>query len=145
MDVFTSKVLLPFVPAVLKLVAEFRLIVFRPFVGEVLTGRIMAATHTGIRISLEFFDDIFIPAHLIFSIASLYPPLEVTLLISVIIVHSPGNFRSLQRSLIILKKMILFDSKSRKNLSRRLPLLPLKFKGVEKWNIVRNTKIQFTR
>ena len=44
--------------------------VFRPFVGEVLTGRIMAATHTGIRVSLEFFDDIFIPAHLIFSIAS---------------------------------------------------------------------------
>jgi DNA-directed RNA polymerase III subunit RPC8 len=53
-------------------VAEFRMTVFRPFVGEVLTGRIMAATYTGIRISLEFFDDIFIPAHLIFSIASLY-------------------------------------------------------------------------
>jgi DNA-directed RNA polymerase III subunit RPC8 len=48
--------------------------VFRPFVGEVLTGRIIAATHTGIRISLEFFDDIFIPAHLIFSIAGLYVP-----------------------------------------------------------------------
>lgn len=52
-------------------IAEFRMMVFRPFVGEVLTGRIMAATHTGIRISLEFFDDIFIPAHLIFSIATL--------------------------------------------------------------------------
>ena len=46
--------------------------VFRPFVGEVLNGRIMAATHNGIRISLEFFDDIFIPAHLIFSVANLY-------------------------------------------------------------------------
>jgi DNA-directed RNA polymerase III subunit RPC8 len=56
------------------MVAEFRMTVFRPFVGEVLTGRIMAATHNGIRISLEFFDDIFIPAHLIFSIANLYPP-----------------------------------------------------------------------
>jgi hypothetical protein len=33
----------------------------------------MAATHHGIRLSLEFFDDIFIPAHFIFDIASLYP------------------------------------------------------------------------
>ena len=56
------------------MIGEFRMTVFRPFVGEVLTGRIMAATHNGIRISLEFFDDIFIPAHLIFSIANLYPP-----------------------------------------------------------------------
>jgi DNA-directed RNA polymerase III subunit RPC8 len=54
------------------MVAEFRMTVFRPFVGEVLSGRIMAATHNGIRISLEFFDDIFIPAHLIFSVANLY-------------------------------------------------------------------------
>lgn len=53
------------------------MIVFRPFVGEVLTGRIMAATYTGIRISLEFFDDIFIPAHLIFQIATLYPLLNL--------------------------------------------------------------------
>jgi DNA-directed RNA polymerase III subunit RPC8 len=57
--------------------AEFRMTIFRPFVGEVLTGRIMAATHNGLRISLEFFDDIFIPGHLIFSIASLYIPLEI--------------------------------------------------------------------
>jgi len=53
------------------MVAEFRMTVFRPFVGEVLTGRIMAATHRGIRISLEFFDDIFIPGHLIFPSAIL--------------------------------------------------------------------------
>jgi len=54
------------------IVADFRLVVFCPCVGEVLTGRIMAATHAGIRLSLEFFDDVFIPAHLIFSIAHLY-------------------------------------------------------------------------
>jgi len=45
---------------------EFRMTVFRPFVREVITGRIMSATHRGIRLSLEFFDDIYIPAHLIF-------------------------------------------------------------------------------
>lgn len=54
-------------------VAEFRLVVFRPFVGEVLVGRIMASTHKGIRVSLEFFDDIFIPDNLLFDIAVLYP------------------------------------------------------------------------
>ena len=70
MDAFTSKVFSS--ETLSDVTAEFRMIVFRPFVGEVLTGRIMAATYTGIRISLEFFDDIFIPAHLIFSIASLY-------------------------------------------------------------------------
>ena len=46
--------------------------VFRPFVGEVLSGRIMAATHRGIRISLEFFDDVFIPEHLLFAGIKLY-------------------------------------------------------------------------
>ena len=56
------------------------MIVFRPFVGEVLTGRIMAATHAGLRISLEFFDDISIPAHLLFSIASLYMLSQVPVL-----------------------------------------------------------------
>jgi DNA-directed RNA polymerase subunit E'/Rpb7 len=43
-------------------------------VGEVLVGRIMASTHKGIRVSLEFFDDIFIPDNLLFDIAVLYPP-----------------------------------------------------------------------
>ena len=45
--------------------------VFRPFIGEVLSGRIMTATHEGIRISLEFFDDIQIPKNLIFDAAIL--------------------------------------------------------------------------
>jgi len=58
--------------------AEFRMTVFRPFVGEVLTGRIMAATHNGIRISLEFFDDISIPSHLIFPEMILYQRKELS-------------------------------------------------------------------
>ena len=42
---------------------KFRLIVFRPFVGEVLIGRIRSCTEEGLSLSLTFFDDIFIPAH----------------------------------------------------------------------------------
>jgi|SRR5277367_5981863 DNA-directed RNA polymerase III subunit RPC8 len=70
MDVSILKV--PVLSYLKLMIAEFRMTVFRPFVGEVLSGRIMAATHRGIRISLEFFDDIFIPEHLLFSTAKLY-------------------------------------------------------------------------
>ncbi len=37
--------------------------VFKPFVGEVLIGKIRSCTEEGLNISLTFFDDIFIPAH----------------------------------------------------------------------------------
>jgi DNA-directed RNA polymerase III subunit RPC8 len=43
-------------------VVRFRLIVFRPFVGEVMSGKVIQSTKEGLRISLEFFDDIFIPS-----------------------------------------------------------------------------------
>jgi len=46
---------------------DFRLIVFRPFKGEVLQGRISANDEQGIRISIDFFDDIFVPGpHMLF-------------------------------------------------------------------------------
>ncbi|KAF3938452.1 hypothetical protein ABW19_dt0203321 [Dactylella cylindrospora] len=45
---------------------EFRLIVFRPFKGEVLSGRISNSSPAGIHIRLDFFDEIFIPPHYIF-------------------------------------------------------------------------------
>ena len=45
----------------------FRLIVFRPFVGEVLIGKISSSTDKGLRVSLEFFADIFVPARNLFS------------------------------------------------------------------------------
>jgi len=44
---------------------EFRLVVFRPFKHEVLIGRISSAVLQGIRIRLPFFDEIFVPAHLL--------------------------------------------------------------------------------
>ncbi|KAL3898216.1 MAG: hypothetical protein SGCHY_002887, partial [Lobulomycetales sp.] len=39
----------------------FRLIVFRPFIGEVISGRVLSQSPLGIRVSLGFFDDITIP------------------------------------------------------------------------------------
>lgn len=54
----------------------FRLIVFRPFKGEVLTGRISSSTPAGIKVRLDFFEDILIPGHLLFDDCALYlPPL----------------------------------------------------------------------
>ncbi|KAK9366323.1 RNA polymerase III subunit Rpc25-domain-containing protein [Lipomyces kononenkoae] len=44
----------------------FRLIVFRPFVGEVLVGWISSCSEEGIRVRMDFFDDIFIPKEYLF-------------------------------------------------------------------------------
>ncbi|KAF8854453.1 RNA polymerase III subunit Rpc25 [Acephala macrosclerotiorum] len=41
---------------------EFRLVVFRPFKHEVMTGRISSATTSGLRIRTPFYDEIFVPA-----------------------------------------------------------------------------------
>lgn len=46
-------------------IVTFRLVVFRPFVGEILTGRIMACSRDGLRVTLGFFNDIHVPANLI--------------------------------------------------------------------------------
>ncbi|KAJ6257713.1 DNA-directed RNA polymerase III subunit rpc8 [Drechslerella dactyloides] len=45
---------------------EFRLIVFRPFKGEVIAGRISNSTPHGIHVRLDFFDEIFIPKDYLF-------------------------------------------------------------------------------
>ncbi|KAM3444600.1 hypothetical protein NHJ13734_001250 [Beauveria thailandica] len=42
---------------------EFRMIVFRPFKGEVIIGRIRSSTPAGINVRTDFFDDIFVPNH----------------------------------------------------------------------------------
>ena len=42
--------------------ATFRLVVFHPSVGEIMIGKILSATEDGIRVTLGFFDDIFIPS-----------------------------------------------------------------------------------
>ncbi|KAI0022321.1 RNA polymerase III subunit Rpc25 [Xylariomycetidae sp. FL0641] len=40
---------------------EFRMIVFRPFKGETLFGKISSATPDGLHIRTEFFEEIFVP------------------------------------------------------------------------------------
>eukprot|EP00270_Netrium_digitus_P021937 TRINITY_DN9649_c0_g3_i1.p1 TRINITY_DN9649_c0_g3~~TRINITY_DN9649_c0_g3_i1.p1 ORF type:complete len:203 (-),score=56.58 TRINITY_DN9649_c0_g3_i1:217-783(-) len=44
---------------------RFRLVVFRPFVGEVLIGRIQKCDASGVYVTLGFFWDIHIPEHLL--------------------------------------------------------------------------------
>ena len=43
----------------------FRVVVFRPFVGEVLEATLKRSDEEGLRVSLGFFDDVFVPAHLL--------------------------------------------------------------------------------
>ncbi|EGX49249.1 hypothetical protein AOL_s00078g282 [Orbilia oligospora ATCC 24927] len=45
---------------------EFRLIVFRPFKGEVITGRIANSTPNGIHVRFDFFDEVFLPKDYLF-------------------------------------------------------------------------------
>jgi DNA-directed RNA polymerase III subunit RPC8 len=42
-------------------IVRFRLVVFRPFVGEVLVGRVISSNKESVKVSLDFFDDIIIP------------------------------------------------------------------------------------
>ncbi|CAA0823173.1 Elongation factor 1-alpha 2 [Striga hermonthica] len=39
----------------------FRLVMFRPFVGEVISARLMESTKDGLRLSLGFFEDVYVP------------------------------------------------------------------------------------
>ncbi|GFF38393.1 hypothetical protein IFM46972_05534 [Aspergillus udagawae] len=61
---------------------KFRLIVFRPFKGEILLGKISSATQQGIKIGVEFFNDILIPPDLLLDGARLLWEVHV---------GSPGN------------------------------------------------------
>ncbi|KAL5792818.1 hypothetical protein ACOSP7_001412 [Xanthoceras sorbifolium] len=42
-----------------------RLIMFRPFVGEIIAAKLNESNSNGLRLSLGFFDDIYIPCHLL--------------------------------------------------------------------------------
>ncbi|KAL1919825.1 uncharacterized protein VTP21DRAFT_1756 [Calcarisporiella thermophila] len=42
---------------------RFRMLVFRPHIGEVLTGKVKSCTSSGVRVTMDFFDDILIPPH----------------------------------------------------------------------------------
>ncbi|CAJ0629527.1 9017_t:CDS:2 [Entrophospora sp. SA101] len=42
----------------------FRLVVFRPFIGEIIEGKVSSNTSEGVKVSLGYFDDILIPTNL---------------------------------------------------------------------------------
>ncbi|XP_010265332.1 PREDICTED: DNA-directed RNA polymerase III subunit RPC8-like [Nelumbo nucifera] len=44
---------------------QFRLIMFRPFVGEIIVGKLKSSDANGLNLSVGFFDDIHIPVHLL--------------------------------------------------------------------------------
>ncbi|KAF2085684.1 DNA-directed RNA polymerase III 25 kd polypeptide [Saccharata proteae CBS 121410] len=54
----------------------FRLVVFRPFKGEVIEGKISAADHTGIHVQVDFFDEIFVPGPVNLFEGTKYVPAE---------------------------------------------------------------------
>ncbi|KAK5046548.1 hypothetical protein LTR84_008351 [Exophiala bonariae] len=45
---------------------EFRMIVFRPFKGEIVTGTVQQCVPNGIQITTQFFEDIFVPQTMLF-------------------------------------------------------------------------------
>jgi len=52
---------------------KFRVVVFAPFVGEILVGWISSCTLEGINVRMEFFDDIFLPASMLFEGSQFVP------------------------------------------------------------------------
>lgn len=43
----------------------FRMVVFRPFGQEILVGKVKSSDEVGVRLTMGFFDDIHVPAHLV--------------------------------------------------------------------------------
>ncbi|RZC82601.1 hypothetical protein C5167_045388 [Papaver somniferum] len=54
-----------FTSFILILQVDFRLIMFRPFEGEILSGKVDASDANGLRLSVGFFKDISVPVHLL--------------------------------------------------------------------------------
>nr|DAD19741.1 TPA_asm: hypothetical protein HUJ06_021204 [Nelumbo nucifera] len=52
---------------------QFRLVMFRPFVGEIIVGKLKSSDANGLKLSISFFDDIHIPVHLLPNPSSLMP------------------------------------------------------------------------
>ena len=42
---------------------KFRMILFRPVEGEIIVGTVLSSNMSGIRVSLEFMDDVWIPSY----------------------------------------------------------------------------------
>lgn len=63
--------ILVMVPVIMKVIyiishwtlVEFRMIMFRPVEGEVIVGKVLSSNKNGIRVSLEFSEDVWIPSY----------------------------------------------------------------------------------
>ena len=58
-------------------IVVFRMIVFRPFLGEVILGSITSSTVDGLSVSIGFFDDILIPPHFLPQPAEFQPKTSI--------------------------------------------------------------------
>lgn len=54
-------------------VVRFRMVVFRPFIGESIVGKVTKSSKEGLHLSVDFFDEIFVPSSLLQS-PSVYNP-----------------------------------------------------------------------
>lgn len=52
---------------------QFRCVVWKPFVGEILSGWVTQCTAEGIKVSVKFFDDIFVPKNYFFENCAFKP------------------------------------------------------------------------
>lgn len=52
---------------------KFRCVVWKPFIGEILTGWVLECTADGVKVKMEFFDEIFIPKNYFFENCSFRP------------------------------------------------------------------------
>merc|ERR1712130_468854 len=94
---------------------KFRYIVFRPFLNEVIVGKVRSCTKDGLRISLDFFDDILFPCKIFDSETNLSSKME-----------NQNGFgttktrmrkRAAKRNVLRLRLGIEFDSASKTNYS----------------------------
>lgn len=52
---------------------QFRMIVWKPFIGEILSGYVADCSAEGIKVRMEFFDEIFIPKDYLFEACTFRP------------------------------------------------------------------------
>ncbi|XP_074319591.1 uncharacterized protein LOC141656551 [Silene latifolia] len=54
----------------------FRMIMFRPYIGEIIEGKLLESDTKGVRLSLGFFEDIYVPSYALQQPAHLVPDPE---------------------------------------------------------------------
>ncbi|KAI9295518.1 hypothetical protein K502DRAFT_324306 [Neoconidiobolus thromboides FSU 785] len=91
---------------------EFRMIVFRPFIGEVITGKVKSMSDKGIKISLGFFDDIEILPNLLHEGTKFHTDTQVYIWCNE---HGNYEWEKGEEVKVKVEKEIFFDAKSTPN------------------------------